>query len=464
MSHDGLTHTFQLRTNVRWHDGTLLTAEDVVFTFRYFSTHIIPPVVVAQPPLGISHVKAIGRFTVQIHLAYPIATFARSVAGLLPIVPKHIWSSIGNPARVHDARVLIGSGPYRLDSYSGAQGSYLYTANDKHFLGKPFVKRIELRPVGDPLNALLVGEIDAAETGIVGVGPDALAPFHSDPSFRVIPQRGAFTFPLFWNLGRSGVLADVRFRRACAMAIDREDIVKRLLKGNGLPGNPGFLAPTNPFYVHVEQYPFNRAAADRLLDDAGYHKRGPGGIRQTREGHPLSFNLLTSNTPVPPVLDLVLNALKAVGVKVTPQAIDVVTLFGRTTRGLDDMAITLYPGPSGPGLNGDADYLRHIYSSMVPRTFNHAEGYVNHELDHLAQRQLMALSGSQRRRLIATMQHIAARDVPVLPLYYSTVFFIFKRSVFDQWYPTPLGAPQGVYNKQVFVTGRQRGLAIRTAR
>lgn len=123
--------------------------------------------------------------------------------------------------------------------------------------------------MSDPLNSLAVGNIDGGETGILGVGPDALAPFRSNHAFGVIEQRGAFTFPLFWNLARSGPLADVRFRHACARAIDRQDIVNRLLKGNGLPGNPGFLPPTNPFYVHVEQYPFNLGTANRLLDDAG---------------------------------------------------------------------------------------------------------------------------------------------------------------------------------------------------
>lgn len=99
VSHDALIHTFELRTDVKWHDGRPLTAEDVVFTFRYFDSHVIPPVVVARPPLGIAQVRATGTHTVQIRLAHPMATFARSVAGLLPIIPKHIWSSIRVPER-----------------------------------------------------------------------------------------------------------------------------------------------------------------------------------------------------------------------------------------------------------------------------------------------------------------------------------------------------------------------------
>lgn len=156
-----------------------------------------------------------------------------------------------------------------------------------------------------------------------------------------------------------------------------------------------------------------------------------------------------------------MNALKAIGVQITPKAVDLVSLFGQTVRGFDELALTLYPGPTGPGLNADADYLRQIYSSKVPPSFNHVEGYRNQEMDHLAQQQLVTLNGAKRKHLLAQMQHVAARDVPVLPLYYSTIFFIYKKSTFNQWYYTPFGAAPGVYNKQVFVTGRRRGLGIR---
>ncbi|HSH23120.1 MAG TPA: hypothetical protein VK975_03570 [Acidimicrobiales bacterium] len=61
--------------------------------------------------------------------------------------------------------------------------------------------------------------------------------------------------------------------------------------GAGLTGNPGFLPPTNPFHVEVDQYPFDPERADRLLDEAGY-ARGPSGIRQGPDGQPLRFGLL----------------------------------------------------------------------------------------------------------------------------------------------------------------------------
>jgi len=174
-SSDGLTYTFELRDNVRWHDGRPLTPADVVFTFDYYAKQTLSPEIIAMPVPGIAEVKATGPRTVEFRLKAPIATFLGfGGAGAVPIVPKHIWESIDHAAMATDPKVLVGSGPYRLKSYSGGDGSYLYTANDDYFLGKPFVKRIENRPVGDPLTALKSGEIDAAT--VLGVTPRCSSP------------------------------------------------------------------------------------------------------------------------------------------------------------------------------------------------------------------------------------------------------------------------------------------------
>lgn len=234
-------------------------------------------------------------------------------------------------------------------------------ANRRYFLGTPFMRRIELRPVEDELSALQAGEVDSAETPPEGVGEDALGPFRSDDSFGIVQSTGTFAFPLIWNLGRGGALADVRFRRACALAIDRKAIVDRLLGGNGAPGNPGFLPPKHPLHVPVEQYAFDPAAANRLLDEAGYPRRGDG-IRRAEHGGELRFRILTSNAPIPPVLPLLVDVMKRIGVALTPQAVDLPTLFGGLQKGNDEIALSLYPGPGGTALNADPDTLRTFFS------------------------------------------------------------------------------------------------------
>jgi len=459
-SPDGLTYSFELREGVRWHDGRPLTAEDVAFTFEYFARQPLGPLIVAQP-FGVAGARARGRTSVDVHLEAPAVTFAESVAGAVPIIPKHIWASIDDAPRAQDPEVLVGSGPYRLKSYSAGEGALLYLADKGYFLGRPVVQRIELRPVDDELSALRAGEIDVADTPPEGIGDDALAGLRSEDSFGVVGTAGSFSYPLIWNLGRGGALADVRFRRACALAIDRGAIVERLLQGNGQPGNPGFLPPDHPFHARVEQYGFDPAGADRMLDQAGYERDPAGGPRRAGSGERLSFRMLTGNSPVPAVLDGLVDSLKRVGVELKPQAVDLPTFFGRLKEGADDIALGLYPGPGGTAPNADPDTLRTFFSSRVKGRLQGAQGWEDQEFDNLAQRQRVTSAVSERHRIIARMQQIVARELPALPLYYPTLYSVFRREVFDQWYFTPggfAGGLPGVFNKQVLVTGRKTGL------
>ncbi len=462
-SPDGRTYTFELRQNVRWHDGRPLTADDVVFTFNYYSEHTLGPLVVVVPHGNLS-VQAAGPTRVRIQLDRPAVTFPEYVAAAVPIVPRHIWSAVKDPGAAQDTALLIGSGPYRLSSYGGDQGPLAFDAHDDFFLGRPFVRRVQEAPVADELTGLLSGGIDTGTTNVTGARPEVLAPFRASGRFGVLDHPNGFTFPLFWNIARGGILADVRFRRACAMAIDRDDLVRRLTGGNGSPGNPGFLPPSNPFHAPVEQYRYDPSGAQALLDEAGYRRADSSAVRSDPKGRPLRFELLFPSM-LTPVAQVVINGLRQVGIELRPRGVEIgPALFARKFAGDYDMAITLYPGPSGPGPNADPDLLRSLFSSQTAKGLNSADGYSDTEFDDLAERQLQAFQTADRRALVARMQEILARDLPVLPLYYSTLFQIFRKSVLGQWYWTPGDFPVGAYNKQLFLTGLRQGLRIRPTR
>ena len=462
-SRDGLTYTFELRDGIRWHDGRPLTAQDVAFTFDYFQRQVLGPLITAQP-FGVKAARALDRRTVEIELELPTVTFLESVAGAVPIIPRHIWSAIDDAPKAQDIDVLVGSGPYRLESFSLGEGTALFVANERYFLGKPFVERIESLSVDNELLALQAGEIDIAETPPEGVPDDVLATYRADDAFGLVSQTGGFTFPLLWNLARGGTLADVRFRRACVLAIERRAIVGRLLAGNGVGGNPGFLPPGHPFHADVEQYPFDPDAANRLLDQAGYPRSAPDGVRSGAEGEALRLSLLVGNAPVPPFLDLLIEGLADVGIDLRPLAVDLPTLFGRLQEGTYEMAVSLYPGPGGTAPNADPDGLRTFYSSRIEARLQGARGYVDQEFDRLARQQLVTADGQQRMELVRRMQRLIASDVPALPLYYPTLFSAFRKDVLGRWYYTPGGFAGGlptVLNKHVFVTGSKTGLDIR---
>jgi peptide/nickel transport system substrate-binding protein len=452
-SPDGLSYRFELRDNVRWHDGRPFTSDDVVFSFEYLEATKDTVASFIKSDRNLVSVAADGPRAVRFQLKEPLVTWERAVAAGTPIIPRHIWSTIERPGEAQDPAVLVGTGPYRLESYGRGEGTYLYAANDDFFLGKPFVKRLELTAVGDDLNALRAGEIDAGAPASDGAPVSAalLKPFRANPAFGILEGPADFPAALYWNLEKGGVLADVRFRRACAMAIDRRDLVKRVLGGAGAPGNPGFLPAGHPFRVDVEQYDFDPAAANRLLDKAGYTRKGGKGTRRDPDGRPLRFKTLVL-PPLAPVLELVVDALGRIGVDLDVVPVD----FVRLVTGTPDyeMALLFYAG-----ISDDPDYMRGVYSSQADKGFLAARGYRDLEMDDLAGRQRVAFDEGERKKLIARMQEIAARDLPLLHLYYTTGFWVYKRSVFDQWAYNRFGG--GPLNKQTLATGLKAGTDIR---
>ena len=295
-----------------------------------------------------------------------------------------------------------------------------------------------------------------------GLRDDTLAPFRTDQRFGIVTQEGSTTQPLYWNLRKEGALSDVRFRRACALAIDRRDLVTRLAAGRGLPGNPGFLSPGNPFYAPVPQYDFDPAAAGTLLDAAGY-PMGSGGIRQAPGGGRLSFELLIDNAQAP-LSEILVASLRRVGVELRPKPVQLgPQLFGNKLVGNYDMAVLFFPGPGPGGPNADPDILRQLFASTVPASLEAASAYANASFDDLAARQLVTFDEAERKALVARMQAIIADELPVLPLYYPEVAVLYRKSVLDQWYFTPGQFPAESDNKQLFITGTPTGTSIRSA-
>ena len=457
-SDDGLNHTFNLREGITWHDGEPLTAEDVAFTFDYFKAQTLSPQVIAQPFPEIEEVRATDERTVEFELASPLADFfGFGGVGSILIVPRHIWSTVDDATTVSDPALLVGSGPFKLESYTQGEGAYLYTANDDYFLGTPFVERLEYRPVGEALPAVVAGDLDA--TSVPGLRPEVLAPFRDNPSLEILEAPpGNFGSGLYWNLAKGGALADATFRRACARAIDREDMVERLHGGNAQVGNPGWVPEGNPAHVDVEQYPFDREQAESLLDEAGY-TLGDGGVRQGPDG-PLRFSLLTT-TPPPPTAELVKSALSEVGIELTIESLDTPAFNQRVIAGDSEMSIIGFGGMNTD--YGEGGYLRQVYSSRTEIT-QHAQGYENPEVDRLLAQQHVTVDESERRELVGQVQELIAEDLPLLPLVYPTGFSIFSPSPFGEWYYTEGGVGSTVptiENKHVFVTGRETGLEIR---
>lgn len=457
-SPDGTEWRFTLRDEAKWQDGRQLTAEDVVFTFDYLTkgpgrqTGVIH----TQGLDVIKETVAEAPNRVLIRLNRPFAPFGETIAGRALITPKHVWSGVTEPAKLRGEKAVMGSGPYRLESVDEATGRYLFTANDAYFLGAPRVRRLELSPTPDAVATLLRGEVDAGAFFLEEQGPpeQALAPFRDESRFGRIEAPGEWNRALHFNMSRGFPYNDKRFRQAMAYAIDRKDLVGRILLGKGEPGSLGILAPSHPMAAKdLPAYARDVARAKTLLDEAGLRDANGDGTRDLPGGQPFAPGLLTSSQFSPKTAELVMEYLREVGIQVKITSLDGASADAATTRGNYDLALIGYGA-----MGGDPDTpLRIRLSARVPaKSFFSTFGYDNAQFEDLAARQAATLDPARRKETVQQIQRIVAEDVPMIPLYLPTRLLIFDKRSFDAWYFTPggvWGAYPGPENKQAFVTG-----------
>lgn len=458
-SDDGLQWRFRLNEDARWQDGRPVTAQDVAFTVDYMTQ---------GPGKGqggfaarslqvVEEAVAESERVVALRLRQPIATFVEDVAQSVYILPEHIWADVEDPARLRGPEATMGSGPYRLQSYDQTSGSILYEANREFYLGEPYVKRLEFVPAEDDLLALQRGQIDAGSPeNEVGIPQEQLRAFEEDPRLASLSQSGSWNRALHFNLDAGFPYDEVSFRHAVAYAIDRPDLIERVLFGRGQPGSTGGLAPGHPFLVDgLPDYAPDVQRANRLLDELGMDDTDGDGIRELPDGEPFRQELLSSNRFTARTPELIAEYLRKVGIDVEVRVLDQAAADEVAAEGDFTMTLAGYGG-----LMSDPDVLRTRYSSRVESdSFAQAKGYENARFDRLAAQQLRTVDTDERRGLIEEMQRIAAEDLPLLSLYVPNNTLFYDREVFDAWYYTPGCSPcGGTRNKHMFVTGQETGL------
>jgi peptide/nickel transport system substrate-binding protein len=359
---NGLVYTFTLRPDVTWHDGTAFGVEDVLFTLR----SVQGPAFTGSPSVATVWrtilVERAGDMSIRCKLQAPFAPFLKYAT--IPMVPAHLLADVPPEQWANSAfsQKPIGTGPYQITEISA--DAIALAANPAYYLGRPLINTLTMRFYQDEslaFAALTRGEV----SGLAFVGTGPLGAYQTPRGVvRRAASIDAYTV-LSFNL-RNAPFDDVIFRRQIAQAIDREDLISRLLADRATridtPILPGWWAyhPAAVWYIPSKE----RAAQG--LDTLGYIA-GDDGMR-SRNGRPLAFELLVDGaTDRKAAADDIAAQLGQVGIAVTVTVLDADTLRQRLETGEFDMALHGWQR-----LGADPDVYELWHSSQVNIGRNYA--------------------------------------------------------------------------------------------
>jgi peptide/nickel transport system substrate-binding protein len=435
---DGLTWTFTIRDGARWSDDRPLTAADIAFTYMTIMRN--PGAVNAAAVKTFTSVTAPDARTLVITTSAPTPTMLTLD---VPIVPAHVWRTLdplGEPPG--DGASLVGSGPYRLvEASPGTQ--YRLVRRPGHWRAKPHVPELVFRYFTNTdaaAQALRKGEVDLA-TNLTPAQFTALA---QDANIGTNVARGSRFTHLGFNPGATRAdgqpigdghpaLHDPTVRAAIEHAIDRRVLVDRVLGGHGDPGAGYFPSTYRPWAWQPGpgvRRDFDPAAANRLLDNAGY-RRGPDGVRtMPHGGRSLSFRLYVpvERAHYQQSGRFIVEWLRAVAIdaELTPMADT--ELGERTDAGRYDMVL------SGWLLDPDPDFLLSVHTCGARPTAGGdgtTDAYVcDAELDGLYARQSRELDPARRAELVRRAQERLYTIAALVTLYYPGVLEAYRRDRF----------------------------------
>jgi peptide/nickel transport system substrate-binding protein len=416
ISADGLTWRVELRSDVKWHDGKPLTAEDV----RYSMALMKNPAFRARNRTAFELIATVGiegDNVITWKLKEPYAPMT-SVLSWTFIVPAHILSQDPDPNSPKFAAAPIGTGPYRF--VSRKTGDHVILEANPNYFGKPpGLNRLIFKYVPD-LNAMYTqfktGEIDYI--GLQGIPTNFYKEATALRGRRVHTANKPSVENLTLNLGHPA-LADKAVRKALNIAIDRQAICDQVYDGLPKPAN-SYLVPTHWAYnANLPKPEFDPKKAAAMLDQAGW-VRGPDGIR-VKNGVRLSFtnSTVTGNQLRAQTQQLIADDFKKIGVEMLIKNLVAAVLWAEFWRNSEFDSLLTAPTYT---IASDPDVTHRFGSGAIPKetkSGSNVSQYKSPGVDALLAKGRQEYNIAKRKEIYAKVQELIMDDLPFLPLFNS---------------------------------------------
>jgi len=392
---DALTWIFFLKPDLRFHDGSPLQAADVAATLRSIldARHASP---LRSGFAAIAAVEALTPLSVRIRLSRPDASLLTRLT--LGILPARL------AAGGEHARRILGAGPCRLRSWKRQWLDLACDAPGIH-------RRLRFIRVKDPVTRclkLVRGEIDFTENDL----PPHLLPFLRRQPQLQIRSRASTTFSYIGLNLQDPILKDVRIRHALALALDRRRLKKALL--SDLPRlAETVLPPSHWAAAKLPATPYDPGRAERLLDRAGFPRRG-GGLR-------FRLNFRTSTDPTRLRLATAIASMwERIGVQTRIESLEWGGFYARIKSGDFQVYSLSWVGIVDPDI-----YRWILHSSMWPPRGANRGRYSVAQVARWLDEAMRIEDRNRRRELYVRVQRRMAADQVYIPLWYEPVVAVF---------------------------------------
>lgn len=440
-SKDDTRWTYTIREGAKWSDGEDITAEDAAFTYK---------LLMDDEALRSNHEELVGNFesveatdpnTLVIDIRKPSSQMTILDT---PIVPKHIWEDIDDPAKFKNTKFpMVGSGSFTASDFS-VDEFVKFKANPEYFDGTPKYDELVFQYYKTPdaaVQALHSGDVDIAR----GLNPAQFKSLEGEDNITTNQSQSRSNTAITFNVGAEAqngdkigdghpALRDPTVRQAMHQAIDKDELIKKVADGMAEPG-VAYVPPIFDDYFWEpgdDLVEFDIEAAGEKLDEAGY-ERGSDGIRTMPDSdRKLEFRLLhhSDEPSYSNIADYLESWWKELGIAVNVESADSTKLNDELYAGRFDVIF------SGWGVDPDPTPILALYAcSSLPKTAKSDERdtdtfYCNEDYDELFNKQKAESDLEERAKLVGEMLKIQYLDAPQVTLYYSNVLEAYRS---DRW-------------------------------
>jgi peptide/nickel transport system substrate-binding protein len=428
VSDDGLTYNVVMRRDVRFHDGTPLTARDVAFTIGLIQNADL------KSPLrgnwmGVT-IEELGEYELNIIVDEAYTPFIENFT--VGILPRHIWSELQvaeipfSPKNTEP----VGAGPFAIKSVVRNDGGLIKSYSLKRAESGASVPKLEGMTIRFYQNeADLFADVEAGLiTSTASLEASQVTTIETAGGYQVIEEPLPRVFGVFFNQNRSLVLRDPAVREALGIAIDRTALVQDVLYGHGVP----ISTPIPPRLGAVDSERNLIASASTtlatdILIDAGWSKNQDGIFEKRIDGQtvPLRLTIRTANSDLfAQTAEHLESTWREIGIEVTIEQFEQSDLLQTVIRERDFEALLF-----GIDMNRAVDLYPFWHSSQREDPGLNIAQYANIEVDTLLRTARTSKDPLARITAETAALEILEKERPAIFLYVPTLTYVIKEGV-----------------------------------